>query len=187
MSVSSALAQQDRQKRGTTMQATVGKKQFQFTPGRFGLVVAIGLAASLLLGAGTLAVTDHFPRTGGHASVRSAPKAYASAGQGEGLVGRHASLVSAPLQAVYSAGQGEGLVGAHAPLATASLKAHASLGQGEGIVGGMVTLAQVHGPLKAYASLGMGEGWLALGRPQSALKAHYVPGMGEGWLDLGRP
>ena len=164
------------------MQATTSKKQFQFNPGRFGIVVTVGLAASLLLGAGTLAVTDHFPLTGGHASGRSAPKAYANAGQGEGLVGGHASLVTARLKARYSAGQGEGLVGGQLAITSATLQAHTSLGQGEGIVGGVVTLAQVRGPLKVYASAGMGEGRLALGRPDSALKARDAPGMGEGWL-----
>jgi hypothetical protein len=161
------------------MQATVGKKQFQFNPGWFGLVVALGLLASVSLGAGALAVTDHLPLTGGHASQPSQLKAYSSAGQGEGLVGPRAAYMMAPLTAYYAAGQGEGLVGAHA---ASALRAHTSPGEGEGIVGGTVTFAQVREPLKAYASVGMGEGWLTLGRPASALKAYYAPGMGEGWL-----
>jgi hypothetical protein len=150
------------------MQATVGANRLQVRSGRFGLILVVGLTVSLVLGLLTLAVSDLLPSTSASTTVRSMPKAYANAGQGEGLLRRDATPGTVALTAHTSAGQGEGLVGAHLALASATLQAHASLGQGEGIVGGIVTLAQVRGPLKAYASAGMGEGWLALGRPATA-------------------
>jgi hypothetical protein len=119
------------------MQATTSKKRFEF--GRFGgAVAAAGMAAAFAVGivtgiAGQAIIDDSTDSTGAAPAVVQ-PKAYYSAGQGDGLVAGNVATGSV-LKAYDAEGMGEGRLAGNAPLAVLPV-AHSALGQGEGILGG---------------------------------------------------
>lgn len=169
------------------MQATASKKQFGF--GRFGgSVAAVGIAAAFAAGIVTgiagQAVLDDTNDSTGAAPAIVRPKAYFSAGQGEGLLAAGAGVST--LKAHDVEGMGEGRLTGNAPLAVLPM-AYTMAGQGEGILGGNTSRDTLVAPVVAYDVAGMGEGWLAQGRPQSTLRAHPSDGQGEGWVSNGRP
>jgi hypothetical protein len=162
------------------MQATANTKRFG--SGRFGtLAVALGFAAGLALGAAAPVVVDNLPSLPRNATTFERPKAYFSAGQGEGLVA--GQLAIAAPKAYYSAGMGEGLVGGNNAITTTQVRAHFSAGMGEG----WLALGRPVATLQAFPSIGQGEGWVGFGRPVPVVKAYFSIGQGEGWLANGRP
>ena len=170
------------------MQATASKKRYDF--GRFGgAVVVVGMAAAFAVGivtgiAGQAIIDDTTDSTGASPALVQ-PKAYYSAGQGEGLVATNGREV-ATLKAYDVEGMGEGRLAGNAPLAVLP-DAYTSLGQGEGIVGGHTSREVLESATIAYDAVGMGEGWLGQGRPQPTLQAHPSDGQGDGWVGNGRP
>jgi hypothetical protein len=167
-----------------TMQATNTPRQFGFNAVGTTLI-ALGIAASIAIGAAGGAVIDSLPTLRSSETAVVLPSAHSSANQGEGLLAG-TSAVTAAVRAFTADEQGEGIVGGNMAVA-APLVAHTSLGQGEGIIGGLGGRAALATPVTAYASVGMGEGWLANGRPDATIKAFASDGQGEGWLANGRP
>ena len=195
------------------MQATASAKRFSF--GRFGGPVAVlGIAAAFAAGIVTGVVGQSVLSDTGESSGSSAavvrPKAYYSAGQGEGLLAPEAGSAR-PLWAFYEEGMGEGWLAettaiepvvktiapqgrregvqtiADRPATTLPAITYDTSWMGEGIVGGHTDRGALAAPVVAYGAPGMGEGWLAQGRPQSPIVAHPSDGQGEGWVGNGRP
>jgi len=138
------------------MQATIGKQSFHISPRRLGFLMAAGLVASLLLGAGALLATNTRPLA-------------------------HSQTVARPtLMAYANAGQGEGRLGPALPVAAPRLKAVANMYAGEGRMNvASATAAQ----LVAQNSPYMGEGRLNVRRQDARPYAVTSCGQGEGFLD----
>lgn len=146
------------------MQATTTMKRFVGNRAG-GMAVALSIVIGGVIGVTALAIGDEASNELAVESARVMPKAYTSAGQGDGLVDAANLRVAAdaPLKAFTSLGQGEGHIdGTNGSIARTSVQAYLGLGQGEGLVGpgGSIDRSLIEPrstPLKAFTSSGQGE------------------------------